>query len=47
MQVLIKTPTNLSKKQQVLLKEFAKLESGKLSNKLKNILKTGASDSAK
>jgi molecular chaperone DnaJ len=47
MQVLIKTPTNLSKKQQALLKEFAKLESGKLSNKLKNILKPGTPDNAK
>jgi molecular chaperone DnaJ len=36
----IKTPTNLTKKQESLLKEFAKLESNKLSNKLKNILKS-------
>ena len=38
-QVVIKTPTNLTKKQESLLKEFAKLESGRLSNRLKNILK--------
>jgi molecular chaperone DnaJ len=40
--VAIKTPTNLSKKQEALLKEFAKLESSSLSNKLKNIFKTGS-----
>lgn len=40
MQVLIKTPTNLNKKQEKLLKEFAKIESGKFSSKLKNILKS-------
>jgi molecular chaperone DnaJ len=40
-QTVIKTPVNLSKKQEALLKEFAKIESGKLSNKLKNILKSG------
>lgn len=40
-QVLIKTPTHLNKKQEALLKEFAKIESGKLPNKLKNILKSG------
>lgn len=38
-QVDIKTPTHLNKKQEILLKEFARIESGKLSNKLKNILK--------
>jgi molecular chaperone DnaJ len=38
-QFIIRTPTNLSKKQESLLKEFAKLESGKLSTKLKSILK--------
>ncbi len=38
-QVLIKTPTNLSKKQEELLREFAKLEKGKFSNKLKSMLK--------
>ena len=38
-QVMIKTPTGITKKQERLLKEFASLESGKLSNKFKNILK--------
>jgi len=41
----IKTPTNINKKQEKLLREFARIESGKLSNKLKNILK-GDSKSA-
>ena len=36
-QVLVKTPTGLSKKQEALLKEFAKLESNKLTNKIKNL----------
>jgi len=39
--VVIKTPTNLNKKQAKLLKEFEKIEVGKLSSKLKNILKSG------
>ena len=38
-QVIIKTPTGLSKKQESLLKEFAKMESGKISKRLKNILR--------
>lgn len=38
-QFAIRTPTNLNKKQAALLKEFAKLENGKLSSKIKNILK--------
>lgn len=38
-QVEIKTPTNLNKKQVSLLKEFEKLEKNKFSKKLKNILK--------
>jgi molecular chaperone DnaJ len=38
-QVAVKTPTNLSKKQEAILKEFAELENKKLSKKLKNILK--------
>ncbi len=38
-QVIIKTPTGISKKQETLLKEFEKLEANKLSSKLKNILK--------
>ena len=40
MQIIINTPTNLSKKQEELLKEFAKLESSKLSTKLKNMFKS-------
>lgn len=43
-QILIKTPTNISKKQASLLREFDKIENSKLSSKLKNILK---GDSAK
>jgi molecular chaperone DnaJ len=39
MQVLVKTPTGLTKKQVALLKEFAKLESSKLSSKIKNMFK--------
>ena len=38
-QVEIKTPTGLNKKQEKLLKEFEKLDSNKLTNKLKNLLK--------
>jgi molecular chaperone DnaJ len=38
-QVTIKTPTSLNKKQEALLKEFAKLEDAKLGKRLKNILK--------
>lgn len=38
-QVEIKTPTSLNKKQEKLLKEFEKLDSNKLSNRLKNLLK--------
>lgn len=41
-QISVKTPTNLSKKQVSLLKEFARLEKDKLSTKLKSILKGGA-----
>ena len=40
-QVLIKTPANISKKQENLLKEFKKIESKKFSSKIKNILKSG------
>ncbi len=40
MQMLVKTPTHLNKKQESLLKNFAKLESQKFSKKLKNILKS-------
>lgn len=39
MQIVINTPTNLSGKQEELLKEFAKLESSKLSTKLKSMFK--------
>lgn len=42
MQVVIKTPTGLTKKQETLLKDFAKLESDKISTKLKNIFKGAA-----
>ena len=45
-QVAIKTPTHLTKKQEALLRDFAKLESKKLSNKIKNILKGDISESA-
>ena len=45
-QVAIKTPTHLTKKQEALLHEFAKLESKKLSNKIKNILKGTAGEAA-
>ncbi len=38
-QVEIKTPTNLNKKQEALLNDFSKLESDKLQNKLKNLFK--------
>lgn len=46
-QVDIKTPTHLSKKQEALLKEFAQLESNKLSKKLKSILKGGAAEATR
>ena len=45
-QALVKTPTSMSKKQETLLREFAKLESGKLSNKLKKILKNVSEQAA-
>ncbi len=38
-QVEIKTPTNLNKKQESLLKEFLKIETDKIQNKLKNLFK--------
>ncbi len=38
-QVDVKTPTRLNKKQEKLLREFEKLDSDKISNKLKNLLK--------
>jgi molecular chaperone DnaJ len=43
-QVAIKTPTHLTKKQEALLRDFAKLESKKLSSKIKNILKGDTSE---
>ena len=46
-QVTIKTPTNLSKKQETLLEEFARLESKKLSTKLKSILSGSAKTAAR
>ncbi len=39
MQVLVKTPKGLTKKQEILLKEFAELDAAKLSTKIKNIFK--------
>jgi molecular chaperone DnaJ len=45
-QVNVKTPTNLNKKQVALLKEFASLEEGKFTSKLKNILKSGPTRAA-
>ncbi len=44
-QANIKTPTSLSKKQESLLKEFAKLESKKLSTKLKKLLRSATAKS--
>jgi molecular chaperone DnaJ len=46
-QVDIKTPTNLTKKQEALLKEFSKLEEGKLGNKLKSMFKGNAARAAR
>jgi molecular chaperone DnaJ len=39
-QVTVKTPTSLSKKQEDLLKEFARLEEAKFGKRLRNILKS-------
>lgn len=41
-EAIIRTPTSINKKQENLLKEFARLEDNKLSNKLLNILKSGS-----
>ncbi|MBW2177618.1 MAG: molecular chaperone DnaJ [Deltaproteobacteria bacterium] len=38
-QVAVKTPTHISKKQETLLREFAQLETDSLSSKIKNIFK--------
>ncbi|MDX9817697.1 MAG: molecular chaperone DnaJ [Desulfococcus multivorans] len=46
-QVDVKTPTNLSRKQEALLRDFAKLEEGKFTNKLKNILKGSQAGAAR
>jgi len=46
-QVIIKTPANLNKKQIKILQEFEKIESSKLSTKLKTILKDGSTRVAK
>ncbi len=46
-QIIIKTPVNLTKKQETLLKEFSKLEANKFSNKLKNILHNASAGSNK
>jgi molecular chaperone DnaJ len=40
-QMDVKTPTHLNKKQEELLREFARIESGKLSKKFKSMLKGG------
>ncbi|MEE4264603.1 MAG: molecular chaperone DnaJ [Desulfobacteraceae bacterium] len=45
-QVAVKTPTHISKKQEALLREFARLESNSISDKLKNIFKGGAERAA-
>jgi len=45
-QVEVKTPTGLSRKQEALLREFAKLETNKFSNRLKKILGKSASGPA-
>jgi molecular chaperone DnaJ len=45
-QVEVKTPTKLSKKQESLLREFAKLEKNKLSSRLKSMLKGDVSGTA-
>ena len=45
-QVSVKTPTNLNKKQVALLKEFATLEEGKFTSKLKHLLKSGPARAA-
>lgn len=45
-QVNVKIPTHLNKKQAALLKEFATLEEGKFTSKLKSILKSGPTRAA-
>lgn len=46
-QIQVKTPTGLTKKQASLLKQFDKLESGKLTNKLKSMLRTNPASAAR
>ena len=46
MQVVIRTPTSMSRKQESLLKEFLKLEEKKLTRRLKTILRSGATKAA-
>lgn len=46
-QVDLKTPKHLSKKQEELLKEFSKLESDKLTKKIKRLFKGGSARAAK
>jgi molecular chaperone DnaJ len=36
-QVMVKTPTGINKKQEKLLREFAKLEANKITNKIKRV----------
>ncbi len=45
-QVVIQTPTNMSKKQEALLREFQDLEKNKFTTKLKNILRGSSAKSA-
>ena len=45
-QVQVKTPRNLSKKQEKLLRDFQKLESEKLSKKIKEMFKGGSATAA-
>ncbi len=46
-QVIIKTPTGINKKQEALLKDFAKIEEGKLTSKLKNLFKGESASAAR
>ncbi|MGM0453971.1 MAG: molecular chaperone DnaJ [Thermodesulfobacteriota bacterium] len=46
-QVVLKTPKHLNKRQEEILKEFANLESEKFTSKIKRIFKSGASKAAK
>lgn len=46
-QVQIKTPTGLSKRQEELLREFEKIESKKFSTKFKNMFKGGSAKAAR